>query len=69
MVMRLAGTLLLAIPVILAVLGAILLLNVGIGGADPDPIAAFLISGILMFLIILRAAMIGVRMNEEGQGS
>lgn len=67
--MRLAKTLLLAIPVVIVVLGAILILNVGIGGADPDPISAYVISGILMFLIILRAAMIGVRMNEEGQGS
>ncbi len=67
--MRLAKTLLLAIPVIIVVLGAILILNVGIGGADPDPISAYVISGILMFLIILRACMIGTRMNEEDQES
>ncbi len=67
--MRLAKTLLLSIPVILVILGAILFLNVGIGGADPDPVSAYVISGILMFLIILRASIIGTRMNEEDQES
>ncbi len=67
--MRLAKTLLLSIPVVVVILGAIFFLNVGIGGADPDPLAAYLISGILMFLIILRASLIGTRMNEEDQES